>query len=484
MFRQAKAMVVLMARQFMLSRRAANEQRSNSDRRYANRNASRELSLTAGLKAYLRTVFGVGYSRVQKIVDEYGTNLNGKHRELNDDPPHERAPTQKVELDPATVLKARERVRALSKKGRTVTWRELCKWLREHTPDSDTSDSVLRRRLIEEGLGCLRTRSAPAQDMNTPYWDRQRDRFVLQLAEAFEEEAAGRAIVVYCDESFIHRNAKRRITIADTTDPTTTHKERRARPKAVVKTGAGKGQLTILVHAMSSHGLLCEKDKAGQYLRKDMNKNVLTAEVTYASKKSGESDDRDTYHAHWDSHSFLLWFKTALVPVFQKLFGTDKRMYLVLDNSRNHSKRRSDYVPLSGTKAAIAQALVRFGVTRVTVDRGIRHVPAQRAKPARRGKPAVSAPAIPAHDVRDIREFTWSEFCVDHPRGPSAIELRAELRAMYERQPDLQLSELEVLMKTGVSATLRFCSISRFDSLVHSVCSDCSKFGSALPHRF
>lgn len=443
-------MLMLTARQYMFARSAANERRVTST--YANRNRRKQLVVNHGLAQYLQMVFGVGHARVRQILGEYGTALDDDHKELQDDVLPDRASPHKIELDPLTVSKARDHVRTLSRKGRTTTWSELCKWVRAHTPDDTTSDSVLRRRLIEAGLGCLRTRSAPPQDMTTPYWCAQRDRLVLQLAEAFEEEAAGRAVVVFCDESFIHRFAKRRQTIADTTDPTTTHQERRARPKAVVKSGAGKGQLTILVHAMCAHGLLCERGADGHYLRSAMDKSVLTAEVTYASKKPGESDDRDTYHGHWDAHSFLLWFKSALIPVFQKLFGADKKMYLVLDNSRNHSKRRADYVPLSGTKASIAQGLVRFGIQSITVDRGMKHVPAQRAKPARRGKAAVSAPFIPAHHVRDIRVFDSHEFGTDHPHGPSAEELRAQLRLLYERQPELELPELEVLMQRGVSA--------------------------------
>lgn len=439
----------------MLSRAAQNSSRKSA--------GARAIALNSGLFQYLKTLYGIGYDRAHQIIREYdpeGAGLVATHVNLTDDEPAERASKAKVELDPATVTAARRRVRQLQTEGKTVVWHELAQWLRENTPDSDTSDSVFRRRLIEEGFGSLRTKAAPAQDMTTPYWTRQRDRFVLELAAAWEEEAAGRAVVVFVDESFIHRNVRRKRTITDTTDPQNIQAQRRAKPAAVLRSGAGKGQLTILVHALTRDGLLCERDPAtGNYKRKTIDSSVFTAEVIYASKKNGESDDELTYHAHWDSHSFMLWVRQQLIPVFQKIYGVDKRMYLVLDNSANHCKRRADYTRVSSTKAAVASALIANGVTQLHVDRGLRSIPAQRPKGGRKGKPALTEPARPARVERDIKRFTAAEFAVNAPLGPSAVELQDRLRALYVEKPELGLSQLELLFRNGVWSSLSFALV-------------------------
>lgn len=444
---EQKKLLILMARHYMCQRRARLE--------LVNRRPTAR-AVMHGAPRYVAALFGVDHRRVQEALTEYdpkGKGLAAQHIELNsgsdtdsdcNSTPHK----TKMVLTAKEISATREHVHRSLRDGRTLTWRQVHQFVVAEF-GFEGSAHTTRRRLIAEGFGVLKTSQRPAHNFQTPYWAKQKERFVLQMAEAFEEERAGRAVIVWMDESFVHNHHHRRITVVDTTSATDVAPSRRAKPKAVLPIGAGGGQLQIVVHAMTRDGLLVERDADGRYVRT----SAMTAGLVYAAgKKSKKSDGtaKEGYHAHWDGESFVLWVRRQLIPTFVKVYGAEKRMYLVLDNSGNHSRRSPEHwVSVSSAKPVLAAFLEKHGVRAITVDRGMKTVPATRYAPARRGRPATNY--IPAHEIRDIRTFQRDEWRTDAPHGPSKEELQERVRALYSEQPALTESLLERLFADGVS---------------------------------
>jgi hypothetical protein len=412
--------------------------------------SSQRTAMWHGAIKYVRRFFMISHGRVIQALDEYDPNRIGllpPHVELHDSVATTRSTAHnKIAIPPEAIVAAKAHVASVIGDGSTVTWIELTRYLQaKDFVGEHVSVDTVRRRLIANGMGVLKTRTRPAIDMSTPYWQRQRERFVLQIAHAWAEEAAGRAIVVATDESFLHLHHHRRITVCDLNDPKQVAPERRAKPRAIVPIGSGKGPMHIVCHAMHSGGLLHERDAEGGYRR---DSKAMSTEVIYPAGKGSEKNDRDDYHSKWNGHSFILWMKRQLMPTFQRLFGTEKAMFLLIDNSRNHSRRPPSYVKASASKSELSKLLQQHGIHSITVDRGERVVGAIRAAPGRGGRPGTAYQ--PAHSVRDIKTFASSQWHVRAPEGPSAEELQLRVRQLYADRPELSASILETLFANGV----------------------------------
>ena len=431
-------LIVLCARQYMASREAAGRS-------------------AKGVVAHVRRTFGIGHSRVRAALDAYdpdGAGLDAPHKELEAvERKSVRHSSGKIVLADAVLAAARQHVHDRLTAGSTTTWGELADYLRT-SHRVDITDSACRRRLIEAGFAVLKTRKKPPIDFAAPFWQAQRERFALQYARALHEQGDGQTVIVAMDESFIHLHHHRRISVADTTNPAHINIERKAKPTALLGVGADRGQLQVIVHAVTVDGLLHERHGqsvsvgggTGVHRR---GKSCASAEVVYACGKGSAADDKHSYHGHWTAELFMRWVLTQLLPTFDKLYPK-QRMCLLLDNSGNHTRRAANYVSPSAPKSELARVLFGAGVRSFTVDRGVVHVPASRAVPARRGKPGPSRPAVAAHTRADIRVFDHTEWENDAPAGPSAKELGDQVRELYERQPELLLSEVEKLFRDGV----------------------------------
>ena len=401
--------------------------------------------------------YGVDSRRVVEALDEY---FGSRRVDIDNLPPHVQLQSHirsastsgahnRLPFGADAAAAAKAKVAACIAAGSTITWRELTAYLRDsELVGCDVSVDTVRRRLAEQGLGVLKVRSRPAIDMESQYWWRQRERYVLEMAAAWERERSGTAVVVATDESFLHNHHHRRITVCDLNDTKQVAPERRAKPRAVVPLGAGKGLMHIVCHAVTRDGLLHERTADGAYNR---SASAATAEVIYAAGK-GERTDRHNHHTKWNSASFLQWVRAQLIPTFQRVYGTDKAMVLLLDNSRNHSRRPSTFTKLSSPKAQLAATLEAHGVFTFTVDRGETKLPATRAGIGRRGKPAT--PALPERTVRDIRTFHASEWGVNAPAGPSVKELQLRLKQLYADRPELIRSQLEQMFLDGVCSLI------------------------------
>lgn len=442
--------------------------------RQADRRGTYHDAVPRGVVAHVRRYFGVSHSRVREALSQYDPNAEGlsaKHVEL-DATELDRKSNPKKTVIPATAIDgARSHVRQSLAAGTTLTWGEVAKYLRE-SHGVVATDAAVRRRLTAHGFAVLQTRSKPPIDLTTDYWTRQRERFVVEMAVAWQQEQEDQAVVVWMDESFVHLHHHRNKTVADLTNTTQISQERRAKPKALLSVGADRGRLQIVVHALTRDGLLHPRDANGKYIRGDAINTATTAEVVYAArgKNGGKDDDALTYHHHWDSASFLRWVKVQLLPAFSALYP-GRAMVLVLDNSANHSARPSSYVPPNSAKPLLAGVLTANGIHSFRVDRGEITVPAQREVKARRGRPAPGRAAVPEHTRRDERTFDSDQWETAAPRGPSAKELADRVRLLYEAVPHLTQSSLERLFLLGVRT--RWHSISLRCRLLILYCANC-----------
>jgi hypothetical protein len=150
------------------------------------------------------------------------------------------AVANKTAISDAAIAAAKTFVRHRPGVGQTTSWRDVRAHLMDlKLIDGAVSYDALRRRLLETtSMAVYRVRAAPAVDLASDYWMRMRERFVLDFAEALEEERRGDAVVVFADESFVNLMHRRKHTVADA-DTADVVEMRRAAPSAVVRSGSG-----------------------------------------------------------------------------------------------------------------------------------------------------------------------------------------------------------------------------------------------------
>ena len=156
--------------------------------------------------------------------------------------------------------------------------------------------------------------------------------FCKSLDEALKLERAGTHIIVYMDESYCQAN----------------HRTSRVwkRIDEEVNRSRGKGALTIIVHAITKDGFLCEYDATGQ--RCDVDEWTTgahplahpTTEMVFRAKYATKNKIKD-YHDTMDGLFFMYWVKQRLVPAFAAKYP-DKKMILCLDNAPYHHSLVAD----------------------------------------------------------------------------------------------------------------------------------------------
>ncbi len=415
-----------------------------------------------GVAKYVAAQFGVAPRRVLAAMNAYdpnGLGLDAPHKHLalssDDDDDNDAAGsvagrTRQYRFSSKQIDAIRRYIRTAIASGKTLTWGQVHKHV---VAAFEFAGSVhtLRRRLLDVGIAVLKTTTKPAIDFKAPFWQSQRERFVLQMAEAWEEERAGLAIVIWMDESFVHSHHHRRITVVDTTDTAAVAPQRRAAPKAVLGIGANQGALSIVVHAMSRFGLVVERDAVTGAYKLDA---AATAALIYPAGRKPQKSERgkEYYHSHWNGASFVLWLRRQLVKAVAAIFGPTKRMYLVIDNSGNHSARSAaDYIPSNARKNRIKQFLVTHCITTLSVKRTV-HVPERghvRESRPRHGR--ATTQHVAAHDEERAITFTAGEWLQRAPKGPSREELMARVKQLYEENPTYLLPAVERLFAEGVS---------------------------------
>lgn len=366
--------------------------------------------------------------------------LAAPHRELSDDVRVVRDGVvhNKALITSEAVQWARTAVRERLAVGGTFTWTALQDALQNAQKiGPDVSVHSVRRAMIAAGFAVFKTRSAPPQDMSTDYWCRQRERFALEFAQALQEERAGESVMVASDESFLNVHHRRHITVADGTAaevvPT-----RRGAPRAVVRMNSGRGALIIIKHAITRAGWLTAPDADGVVgpARVAPNKwsgTLANAECVYAS--SWGRDDKDDYHSHWDAQNELKWAKEQLFPAFRALYGYEKRMVLLYDNSANHRCMAPTHCPATAAsgKARLSAALQAAGVRSIEV---------LRTETVGVGRHKQKVEVGVSRDAS-----TWA---TTGRAGVTVAELVTALKSAYAANPALTRNQMEDLFYHGV----------------------------------
>lgn len=179
--------------------------------------------------------------------------------------------------------------------------------------------------------------------------------FIIEYAEALAEEQAGRAVIVYTDESFIHQHHSCQLGWVRVGDP------------SVV--GDSDGKRLILLHAMTDSGLLAVPEAAGTNW---MSEVAETCEVAFEEVYEDGQDDSD-YHNTMNGAKFNAWLQNRLLPTFAALYP-GKKMILVMDNASYHKARDESWVSSSKqqTKAELADILIGQDVTHLLTKDGRR----------------------------------------------------------------------------------------------------------------
>jgi len=173
--------------------------------------------------------------------------------------------------------------------------------------------------------------------------------FILEYAAALAEEAAGRAVIVYMDESFIHAHLASKKGWLHPSDPDVI--------------GDVNGTRLIILHAMTENGLLTMPDAiASNWL----SEPALTAELVFEEVLEDGQDDSD-YHNTMTGAKFIAWVRNRLLPTFVEMYP-GKKMILVLDNASYHKPRDESWISASKAmnKHELAHQLLDLGVERLT----------------------------------------------------------------------------------------------------------------------
>jgi transposase len=222
--------------------------------------------------------------------------------------------------------------------------------------------------------------------------------FIVEYAAALAEEAAGTAVIVYIDESFIHAHLASRKGWLHPSDPDVI--------------GDVNGTRLIILHAMTENGLLTVPDAiASNWL----SEPALTAELVFEEVLEDGQDDSD-YHNTMTGAKFISWVRNRLLLTFAKMYP-GKKMILVLDNASYHKPRDDSWISASKAmnKHELAHQLLDLGVQQLTTARGS---------------------VVPAHRFEaDIGSG-----------GPSKDDLIAATQLWLDQHPDYNRTVVEQLM--------------------------------------
>ena len=245
-----------------------------------------------------------------------------------------------------------------------------------------------------------------------------RAEFVCNLSAAYDEETAGRGVVIWFDESFCHTHHKRQGTLVDLTDRKQFVERRRAAPAATMRTSGG-GAMYIILHAATKDGMVVTRDASGAPIRvaESDQRTKPTAEWVYRSNKKISDDD---YHKHITGDAICQWLRRRLFPAVRVLYP-GRRVTLVGDNARTHKAMPKDFLnPSTATKTKIDTFLHERGVRTLTVR-----------------DPTTGA-------VK--KRFEYEQWSQSAPKGPSVAEMREYLRRWYKDRPQFLLTRVQHLL--------------------------------------
>ena len=153
--------------------------------------------------------------------------------------------------------------------------------------------------------------------------------FLYKYAAALKEEEAGRAVIVYMDESYVHAHHCSKhfwFSLAST-------------QRDCVR-GDNKGKRIIIMHAMTKDGLLEVEGVEPSNILTELYHSCALIFNEVCVDNITPAD----YHDTINGEKFIGWIQQRLVPTFQRVYP-GKKMYLVLSateaSEAHHSGRRS-----------------------------------------------------------------------------------------------------------------------------------------------
>ena len=178
-------------------------------------------------------------------------------------------------------------------------------------------------------------------------------RFIHDYAAAIAEEKAGKAVIVWMDESYIHQHycTKFGWHLA-------------AKDRAVPNRFVGKdsGPRLIIIHAMTKDGML-------QLAKSNDPSNDLSEQypnaMVVAHLVSAEGIEPADYHDTIDGTKFIAWMKNRLIPAFKRKYR-GKKMILIMDNAKYHHARGEDWMtPAEMNRGQCADFLRQVDVKKI-----------------------------------------------------------------------------------------------------------------------
>jgi hypothetical protein len=209
------------------------------------------------------------------------------------------------------------------------------------------TDHYLRALLHDRGYVWGKVRSCVVGRMSEEVRDANERRFMLMYDRALKEEAEGKAIIVYMDESYIYLNHHARTGWSKGGD-------------GEAPSQAGNfsrcGTRLLIIHACTKDGMLIA-DPTEENDVKAFTGVRLNAEGIF---KDTTGTDKSDYHKSFNGTIFMNWAKHRMLPTVQALYP-DKKVYYVLDNAAyHHTRSKNAFNPhaADATKASIIDFLV------------------------------------------------------------------------------------------------------------------------------
>ena len=194
-----------------------------------------------------------------------------------------------------------------------------------------------RLKLNYENVGKTRIVFSPARVRSAIVFCRNYD-------EELKLQASGVAMIVYTNEIYCHGNHA--ISRTWNVDGVMLNRRR------------GKEGLTIIVHAMTKDGFLCDPDDDPVRYEVDewTSGSHPTCEMVFRAKYATKMRIKD-YHDTMTGEFFMYWIKKRLTPAFEARYP-GKNMILVLDNAPyHHSLVANVFRPDSMSKEGIVERL-------------------------------------------------------------------------------------------------------------------------------
>lgn len=133
----------------------------------------------------------------------------------------------------------------------------------------------------------------------------------------------------------------------------------------------------------------------------------------------------EQYHDTINGEKFIAWIQTRLLPTFRAKYGTEMKMYLVLDNAKYHHHRGPDWFsPANKTKGQLADFLRQRDVKQIELEDGTK-IKSNKFSADCRGRNG-GGPTI-----EQLKNFT-KQYLIEHPEINTTVPQQLMSDAGYE----------------------------------------------------